>query len=250
MESLKKENSLLFLVIAVGIIVLLGLVLQIFGFRVVEAGTNPRGIFVNGEGSISVKPDIVRISLGVEAEAPTAGEAQRENDELMGKVITVLKNLGLKEKDIQTTEFSLIPEREYIKGLNRYKVVGYRAMNQVTVSVRNLSKLGEVIDQSIKAGANNIQNVAFSVEFPEKWREQAIVKAVKDAKFKAEAMAKASGKRIAETISMGETTIEVSPYQIDGYERAAVLQDTAAANTPVESGNVKVTASVKINYRI
>jgi uncharacterized protein len=247
----KNENYLLISVIGIGIIAILGLLVQLTGgFRtaLVSNSTN-QGIIVNGEGLIAVKPDISRVSLGVEAEAATAGEAQRKNSEQMSKIIVGLKNLGLAAKDIQTTEFSLFPDRRFIKELNQEKVVGYRAVNQVTVTVRDMAKLGKAIDQSIKSGANNIQNVSFEVESPEKWRGKAIEKAIKDARSKAEAMAKASGVKIKKIITMNESTIEVRPYQMDSFKRAE-LQDAIGAVTPIESGNVKVTANVQVIFGV
>lgn len=253
MGNVKKENFMLGSVIVIGIIALMGLIFQLSaaGFRqVLLSNSTSQSIMVNGEGIISVKPDIARISLGVEAGALTAGEAQRQNAELMAKIVAGLKTLGLGEKDIQTTEFSLFPERQYLKELGREKVTGYRAVNQVTVTVRDLTKLGEAIDQSVKAGANNIQSISFSVEAPGKWREKAIAKAIRDARSKAEAMAKSSGVKIKRIIFMNESTIDVRPYQRDGFEKAAMLGAGDAANTPVEPGNVKVTANVQMSFGV
>lgn len=253
MESVKKQNYLAIAVIAIGIIVISGFILQLSGgFRSLwVSNSNNQGITVSGEGFVTVKPDIARATLGMEAVAATAKEAQRKNTEAMNKIVTVLKNLGLEAKDIQTTDFSLFPERRYDKSSGQNQVAGYRAVNQVTITVRHLAKLGEAIDQSIQAGANHVQNISFTVETPDKWRAQAIARAVKDARAKADALARASGVRIKRIIALNESGININPYQMEyGYKKAAVLTAGDSLNTPLEPGSIKVTANVQMNFGI
>lgn len=249
-----KNSNLMIAVIVVGVVALLGLILQLTGGgrSVMAAGPANQGIIVNGEGETSVKPDLAKVNLGLEAEAATAQEAQRKNADQMTKIVAGLKALGLAEKDIQTTDFSLFPNRQYDKESGHEKLTGYRATNQVTVTVRDLKKLGQVVDDAIGNGANTVGNVTFSVETPEVWRDKTIAKAVLEARAKAEAMAKASGVRIRKIIAITESTVDIRPYQADyGYKREA-LQSAAdtAGNTPLEPGNVKVTANVQITFGI
>lgn len=251
MENIKKQNYLGLAVIVTGIIVAIGLfILGACGARSVLAfNPNQQGITVNGEGTVTVKPDMARVTLGMESMAASAREAQRKNAGVMNNIVAELKRLGLADKDIQTTDFNLFPERKYDKATGRNQIVGYRAANQVTVTIRNLSKLGTAIDQSIQAGANYVQNVIFSVESPEKWREQAIASAVKEARSKADALAKASGMSIKRIIAMNESNINVSPYPMDlSLQKAGFRADSANASTPLEPGSVKVTATVQMNF--
>lgn len=253
MENVKKQNYLIITAIVIGIILVFGLILQLSGsFRSVSSSNaTPQGITVNGEGNITVKSDMAQVTLGMEAAAATAKEAQQKNTAVMNKIVAGLKLLGLAVNDIQTTDFSLFPDRRYNKTSGQEQVVGYRAVNQVTITVRDLAKLGAAIDQSIQAGANNVQNVSFSVESPGKWRNQAIAKAVKEARAKAESMAKASGMRIKQIIAMNESGINISPYQMDyGYKKAEVLGAGDTLNSPLEPGSVKVTANVQMNFGI
>jgi uncharacterized protein YggE len=252
MENIKKQNYRVIVVIAIGIILAFGFILQLSGSRsVLSANATPQGITVNGEGNISVKPDMVRVALGMEASAATAKEAQQKNTAVMNKIVAGLKILGLASKDIQTTDFSLFPERRYDKASGQNQLANYRAVNQVTLTIRDLSKLGAAIDQSIRAGANNVQNVSFSVESPEKWRDQAIAKAVKEARAKADALAKAAGMPIKRIIAINEAGINVSPYQMDySLKRAEVSGAGDSTNPPLEPGSVKVTANVQMNFGI
>jgi uncharacterized protein YggE len=250
-----KKNNLGIAVIIVGGMAFLGLFMQFTGgsSRIMAVGPGNQGIIVNGEGITSVQPDIARVNLGLEAEAPTAKEAQRKNADQMTKIVAGLKALGLAEKDIQTTDFNLFPNRQYDKESGQEKLIGYRATNQVTVTVRDLKKLGQIIDGSIQNGANTVNGVTFSVETPGKWREKTIAKAVAEARSKAEAMAKASGVRIRKINAINESSIDIRPYQTDyGYKRLEVLGAGAemASNTPLEPGNVKITANVQISFGI
>lgn len=234
----------------IGIIVLLGLIIAVGSSRaVVISGPGAQGVVVKGESKITAKPDLARVTLGVETQGPSAGEAQQKNAESMTRLIAVLKGMGLAGKDIQTTGLSLNPMRKYIKELNREQIIGYRAVNQVTVSISDLTKVSEALDQSVKAGANNIEQIVFLVESPEKLRDQALAMAVKDARVKAEVMAKAAGKRITGTIAISEANLDLQPYQADSYKIEAQMA-AAAANTPVEPGVVKVIANVQVNYKI
>lgn len=249
METIKKESRLQALVISTGVIALLGLIFWLAGGvnRNSPVFAPSHGIIVGGEGSVTVKPDIARINLGVETEALTAGEAQKRNAELMTKVVNKLKTLGLMEKDIQTTGFKLYPVRQYFKEINREKITGYRVVNQVTVTVRDLAKLGEVIDSSIKAGANNIDNVFFSVESVKKWQEKAIAEAIKNARSKAEGIAKASGVKIRKVISIIESNVDLRPFVMNEFQKRTLAAD---AVTPIEMGSVKVNANVQMNFSI
>ncbi|MGE5581228.1 MAG: SIMPL domain-containing protein [Bacillota bacterium] len=252
MESVKKENCLLLAVIIIGISVIAGLVLQ-WNSRNLQPvpATNGagQGITVSGKGSVTVKPDIAYISLGVEAVGATAQAAQGKNAALMTKVVSNLKNLGLQERDIQTTDFNLFPERRYDKITGQEQVAGYRAINQLRVTVRDLSILGRIVDESIKAGANNVNNIAFTVEKPENWREKAIAQAVKDARLKAEALAKAAGVNLRKVNFITEGNVDVRPFQMDTI-RKEQLAGAGMVNTPIEPGNVKVTAEVQMNFAI
>ncbi len=253
MVNLKKENLPLITTIVFGALILFMLITQ-FVIGSSNAGYVPsspgQGIIVTGEGSVSVKPDIARVTLGVESQAAIAKDAQRKNSEVMAKIVAGLKNSGLAAKDIQTTDFSLFPVHHYDKATGQDRLVGYRAVNQVTVTVRDLVKLGEAIDGSIEAGATNVQNISFSVESPGKWRAKAIEKAVQLARSKADAMAKASGVKIKGILSVNESSINIQPYLMERFKQAADLQMAAVQNTPIEPGNIKVTANVQMSFRI
>lgn len=205
-------------------------------------------IVVNGEGAVAVEPDIAYVSLGVNVQAATAKEAQAKNAALMARVTTDLKNSGIQAKDIQTTNFNLFPEYRSNNDPMSEQITAYRAVNQVAVTVRDIRKVGEVIDLSIKAGANNINHVIFSVSSPEQWRDKAIEAAVKDARAKAEVMAKTAKVALKSILSITESGVNIRPLQMDTMLKS--VSGYANVNTPVETGDVKVTASVQIKFEI
>ena len=254
MEPMKSNHFWAIMIMGVCVILISGFCIRFFsiGSRPAwVANTVIQGITVNGEGSIAVKPDIARVTLGMEAVAATAGEAQNKNAATMARIINGVKLLGIAAKDIQTTDFSLFPERRFDKTTGQDLIAGYRAVNQVAVTVRDLAKLGAAIDESIQNGANNVENVSFAVETPGKWRDAAITKAVQEARAKAESLAKASGLRIKRIIAMSESAIDIRPYQMNyNLKKADALSAGESVSTPLEPGNVKITASVQMNFGI
>lgn len=250
MQNSKNEQQRIHHGIILGLLVIFGLSALIILQGIGSQGTinaSQQGITTRGDGFVEVKPDIAQVSLGIELDAPSAAAASEKNALQMTKLTGALKSLGIAEKDIQTTNYNLFPVRRYNKTTQREELVGYRVSNQVTVTVRNLDKLGRAIDQSIQAGATNVNNVAFTVASPSKWRNEAIAKAVADADGKAKALAKASGVQIKKILYITDQTVEVQPFQMDGRN---LKLESQQANTPIEPGQVRVTANVQMGFEI
>lgn len=249
MEMIKKDKFWPVIALVLGLLILLGIARFVSGgYREGMVNSRNQGIMVSGEGSLTVKPDIAQAVLGIETEAATAGAAQQKNSEVMNKIIADIKGLGIEEKDIQTSNYNLYPDRQVVKGTTQEQLVGYRATNQVTVTLHDLNKLGPAIDEAILSGANNINSINFSVESPDRWRNKAIAKAVKDARIKAEVMAKAAGVRIKRVLSITDVMVDVRSYQMDAQKE--LFMSGSRAETPIEPGNVKVTANIQMGFGI
>src|ERR1700738_196885 len=123
----------------------------------------PATISVTGEATVSVAPDLAQIDGGVTSEAKTAREASDANNAAMGKVLLALKGAGIAEKDYQTSRLSLQPENAPNRAGGPIAVVGYRASNRVTVRLRDVTKLANLIDAMVSAGANDIGGISFKV---------------------------------------------------------------------------------------
>jgi len=197
-------------------------------------------LVVTGVGWVSAKPDMAKVSLGVYTQAATATEAIQKNAEKMNRVIAVLKELGIPEKDIETQYFSLQPI--YSKS-DPPEVVGYGVNNNIIVNVHNLSIIGQVIDKSVEAGANQVQGVSFTLS-EEKSKEIKLValqKAAEDAKKKAETMASSLGIEIVGVQYVSEGGLWYEPYRVDvGYVKAP--------ETPILPGDVQASATIQVTY--
>ena len=202
----------------------------------------PAIISVTGEATVSAAPDLAQIDGGVTTEAKTAREASDANNAAMGKVLLALKGAGLEEKDFQTSRLSLQPQ----SAPNRPgppTIVGYRASNRVMVRLRDVTKLANVIDTMVNAGANDIGGINFTVSEPSKLLDEAREQAVADARRKAEIYAKATGVTLGAPVSISEAG---GPGPIP-YRRLAVGM---AAATPVAQGEETLQVTVSVSWAI
>lgn len=188
----------------------------------------PPAISVTGEANVSVAPDQAQIDGGVTSEAKTAREASDANNAAMGKVLLALKGAGIEEKDYQTSRLSLQPQSAPNRA-GPSPIVGYRASNRVTVKIRDVTKVANVIDVLVAAGANDIGGIHFSVTQASKYLDEAREKAVADARRKAEIYAKTAGVTLGEPISITE---EGAPTPLFRGKMAAPM----AAAAPVAQG--------------
>lgn len=202
----------------------------------------PAAISVTGEATVSAAPDLAQIEAGVTSEAKTAREASEANNAAMGKVLQALKGAGIAEKDFQTSRLSLQPQ----SAPNRpgpSAIVGYRASNRVTIRLRDVTKLANVIDTLVGAGANDIGGINFMVSNASKLLDEAREQAVADARRKAEIYAKAAGVTLGAPLSISE---EGSPGPMP-YRKMAVGM---AASAPVAQGEETLQVTVSVSWAI
>lgn len=204
----------------------------------------PARLDVSGSGQATVQPDIATITLGVSAQADTAAEAMRQTAEQQQKVIATLKAEGIEARDIQTSGLNLSPRMDYPEN-QAPKLVGYSAQNTVTVRMRDLAKLGEVLDKLVTSGANEISGIGFSREDMTKAEDEARAAAVKDARHKAELMAEAAGMRLGALRTLADAPIMQPPQPI--MMRAA-MADAKMESTPVEAGELTVATQVSATF--
>jgi len=201
----------------------------------------PAMISVTGEATVSVPPDLAAIDGGVTTEAKTAREASEANNAAMGKVLLALKAAGIDEKDIQTSRLSLQPQN----APNRpgpSVIVGYRASNRVTIRLRDVAKLANVIDTLVGAGANDIGGINFMVSQASKLLDQAREQAISDARRKAEIYAKAAGVTLGSPLSISE---EGSPGPMPYRKMSAGI-----AAAPVAQGEETLSVTVNVSWAI
>jgi uncharacterized protein len=202
----------------------------------------PAAISVTGEATVSVPPDQAQIDGGVTSEAKTAREASDANNTAMGKVLLALKGAGIEEKDVQTSRLSLQPQ----SAPNRpgpSAIVSYRASNRVTVRLRDVTKVANVIDTLVGAGANEIGGINFVVSQASKLLDEAREQAIADARRKAEILAKAAGVTLGAPLGISE---QGSPGPIPFRKMAVGM----AASTPVAQGEETLAVTVSVSWAI
>jgi uncharacterized protein YggE len=201
-------------------------------------------VTVTGEASMTVKPDIAYTNAGVATEAKTPREAAEANARIMTAVIAALKQAGIAETDIGTTRFAIAPiyaPRER----SEQRVTGFRVSNQVRAAVRDISKVGEVLDKLVAAGATDISGVNFTVSNASKLLDQARAAAVADARRKAELLAQAAGAQVGRAVNIAEDDAQPPrPYM----QRAAAM--AAPASTPMEPGEETLRVSVTVSFEL
>ncbi len=202
-----------------------------------------RSITISGHGEVKAVPDVASISMGVSSMADTARAALDANTAAMLKLMEALKQAGIDPRDIATSNFSINPRMEFPRdGNGPAKLVGYDVNNQVNVVVREISKLGVVLDAGVTAGSNQIYGIAFSVSKPEAMLDEARKKAVVEARRKAEIYAAAAGFTLGDIISFTEGGAYQPPQPIAYAAKA----EGAADAVPIAQGEQALAIDVNV----
>ena len=230
-------------------VLLAALALTACGPAAATSGGTQRTLNVAGTGQISLTPDIAYIYVGVHTENPSASDAMAENNAQTQKVIDALKAAGVEEKDIRTTNFSIWPMDKYDPATNLptgQKV--YSVDNNVNVTVRDLAKLGDMLDTLVKAGANTINSISFDLADKTEAIKQARAEAVKNGKVQAQELATDAGLTLGEITSISFYEGSTSPI-VDGYGKGGGGSDAALA-VPIQPGQMTLTVTVNLTYAI
>lgn len=202
-------------------------------------------ITVTGEGEIVAAPDMAVVTLGVTSEARAAAAAMAANNAAMATVFQRLMAAGIEDRDIQTSNLSLSPRWEQMRNQgDPPRVVGFVASNQVSVRVRALDRLGEVLDLVVADGANTLGGLNFGVLESGPLLDEARRAAVADAIRKARLLAEAAGVTLGPLLEMSEAGMSPGPIPMARMEMAM------AEAVPVAPGEVGLTASVTMVFAI
>lgn len=212
-----------------------------------EETNTERTVSVNGEGRVSLAPDTVYMTLGVDEVNAELSAAQNAAKTTMDAVIAALKSAGVAEKDIQTSTYSINMERDYNQPAQ--PITGYRVTHTVNAKVRNLDSGGAVIEAAVNAGANNIQNVWFGLEDQDAAMKQAREQAVADARAKAEELARLANSTLGPVTTITEYSggSQPIPYAASAASGAA---DMKAAAPTINPGQTEVVMSVQVTYAL
>ena len=225
----------------------------------------PHGISVSGHGEAEGKPDVARVTLGVETREKVASEATEKANQQMTSILAALRQNGVPDQDIRTQNFSINFEPEPDPpgpypaeaearpapagkpGSTEAAAPGprgfYRVSNTVVVTVRKLDALGALLGAATAAGANNVWGVQFDIEDPAKLEAEARDEAMAEARSRAEQLARLAGVTLGRVVSVGDSGGGVN--RSDGYGYSM-----KAANVPVESGQLTISQDVQVVFSI
>jgi uncharacterized protein YggE len=201
-------------------------------------------ISIGSVGEVKVSPDRAKIHISVQTKATTAATAAADNAARQRAVIDALRALGLRQDQISTIGYNVMPEQRYEP--NREPVVvGYNVTNTVLVDLHDLSMVGRVIDTAISKGANMITSLDFYASNTDQARRQAIAQAIQKAKADAEAAAAAAGGSIAGLLEVNVGAYFPPPRPVDFAVKATAM----AADTPINPGDQTLTVNVNTRWR-
>jgi len=207
-------------------------------------------IVVSGQGDTSVVPDLAIVNLSVAETAKTAREALDINNSAMTAVTKALKDQGIVARDMQTSGLSIHPQYSYPQnedGTPKLPVLnGYTVTNGLTVRVRDLAKLGAIIDQSVTSGVNQGGDIRFTNDDPEKALEQARTEAVKNAATKAKTLADAAGVKLGRVVEINESAGGADPQPMIRMQMAKEAADAV----PIAAGENTYVVNVSVTFAI
>ena len=211
-----------------------------------ENGVAPRTITVTGQGEAVAAPDMAVLSIGVRTDGATAAAALRANSAAMTETIAKLKDLGVENRDIQTSGLSINARYDYERSRSNPTLIGYTASNSLTVKLRDLQSAGDVIDQAVSSGANSLGGISFTFSDPKPLQDDARRNAVARARAKADLLTEAAGVRLGSVLTIHDG-YAAAPSPRPVMARMEAMSDTAV---PLQAGESVVTANVTIIYEI
>ncbi len=219
-------------------------------------------ITVSGEGKVYAKPDVALVSLGVTTQATTVADATKNNTDKMNAVIEAVKNLGVEEKDIQTTNYNLFPVYAdtitplpaSVSGVYNMPVktsptiTGYSLEQDIQVKIRDFTKIGDIISEATAKGSNLVGSLQFSIDNPEQYKEQARAQAIEQAKASAQNIAKESGVRLGKIINVYENYYPV--MYSNTLKGTGMAAPEAVATPDIQPGQQEINITVNLTYQV
>ncbi len=190
-------------------------------------------------------PDVATLSAGVVTQASDANAALRANSEQMAKVVAAIRAAGIAARDVQTSGISVQPQYRYAE--NQPPVItGYQASNTVTLKVRDIAKLGKVLDTLVAQGANQVNGPSFEVDQPEEAFDEARIAALRKAEARAQTYAKALGLRVRRVVSISEGGGFAQPRPM----MRAMAMGSVAAAPPVSPGETTLSVNLEVVFEL
>ena len=204
-------------------------------------------ITFTGEGKVTGIPDIASINLSVVTDKQTAKEAMEENAQKMNEIIKFVKDSGVDEKDVKTTAYYLSPRYDWLEGKRVFR--GYELTSTLTVKIRDLAKISDIVDGVVSKGANQVGDIQFIIDDPEKLTEEARDKAIAKAKERAQSVAQTAGLKLGKIINFYESGVTPFYPVYDMKEMSGLGGGTVEA-PQIEKGSQEITVEVTLTFEL
>ena len=211
-----------------------------------EGGKMPRIISLSGHGEVRATPDLAYVTSGVVTQGATAAEALAANTKAMTDLFAALKESGIEDRDVQTSNFSVQPRYDFSNN-QAPKMVGYDVSNNVTVTLRKVDTLGTLLDRMVQSGSNQISGISFDVSKPEDAMDEARKPATEDATRKAKVYAKAMGIELGNVMQVSEGSAAQPPMPM---VRSTMMKADAAPPVPMAAGEQTLAVDVNVIWEI
>ncbi len=198
-----------------------------------------------GEGKVTAAPDTAKVGIGLVTEGKDSISVQNNNTDKMNRVINYLKKEGINSADIKTSQYNLSPKYEYSKG--KSTLSGYILTQSVEVVVRDLSKVGVILDGAVSSGANQVNSVSLFIDKPEELKNKARKDAVAQAKEKAADAAKIAGFGLGRLVGFSENFSGELPTYFEAMGKGGAAPSSAPQ---IEPGSQEVTINITLTYLI
>lgn len=203
-------------------------------------------LVVIGEGTVRVTPDYARIVAGVTTRAKTVKEASDTNSRIMAAASSTLLQSGIAQRDVQTSRFSVQPVYAPQEPPTEPKLTGYSVSNQVTIAIRDLNKVGDILDRLISAGVTSVGSISFLVSDQSKALDQGRAAAIADARRKAEIYAQASQLRLGDVAWVTEDSGFAPPVAMRGLAAPAAM----ATSVPIAPGEDTLRVRITVGFAV
>ena len=168
-----------------------------------------------------------------------------DNSQKMNSIITFVKESGVEEKDVKTTSYNLYPRYDWLEGKRVFR--GYELTSTLSIKIRDLDKISQLIDGAVKKGANQVGDIQFTIDDQEKLKDEARNKAIENAKERAQNIAKASGLKIGRVVNFSESSRGYYPV----YDTAMKeMSGIGSAAPQVEAGSQEITVDVVLTFEL
>ncbi len=202
-------------------------------------------ISVQGNSSLTATPDQADISIGITTTAATANIAAQENAVIANDIQTNLAALGIAKDKIHTKNYTFYPTYNNNTTTDHAnEITGYTADNTVSVTLDDIAMLSDVIDSSIKSGANKVNSINFTMKNPQDMQQKALQAAIKDAREKADSIAKALGKHVTNVVSVSENNSYIESRNFASFS----LRKSDGLSTPIEPDEIHINSTVQVQF--